>query len=209
MKRSFILLTTMACCVACNRPKQTEATAENDSTIIHTDTVVQESYIETAASVTIADSAANVDELITENGKSVYLSSHQFSFISDPYDFSLTTSTIEGLLGEKAETKSQDFEGGEDYGPYSYYTITFEDTEISFYDYSGKHFSNITTPLLPLRNGIKIGMKKPNFQTAMGFTDANASQATVYRLTDDYGEMDFFFRADTLYLIYARYEEGD
>ncbi|MES1182095.1 MAG: hypothetical protein ABUL44_04800, partial [Flavobacterium sp.] len=89
------------------------------------------------------------------------------------------------------------------------YTVTSGDTEISFYDFAGKHFSDINTPLLPLKYGIKVGMKKNDFLTAIGFDSVAVADANRYRLTDDYGEMQFYFRADSLYRIYAHYEEGD
>ncbi len=208
------LLSTLAigitCCIACNNSSKTEVTTDKDTTVVKTDTVALENDpIPVAATTAIYDSTRDDGELIEEKGETVYVSRKQYSFISDPYDFYLSASTIEGLLGEEAKTKVVEFEAGEDYSAYSYTTITFKDTEISFYDYAGKHFSTITTNLLPLKNGIKIGMKKDAFRSAMGFSDANASNATVYRLVDDYGQMDFSFQADSLYHICAHYEEGD
>jgi hypothetical protein len=134
---------------------------------------------------------------------------NQWSFISDPYDFSLDVATIKDLLGEGAVSTEENFEGGEDYGPYSYYTVKDGETEIKFYDYPGKHFSTITTPLLPLKNRIRIGMSKVAFLNAMNFASDSTSHANLFRLSDDYGSMEFRFRADTLNMIYAYWEEGD
>lgn len=209
MKAISILAIGFSCCMACSGSKN-ESAENNDTTTLETDTVLQENTSTVSIVTTTNDSALYVaGELQEEKGEFVYVSSNQYSFISDPYDFSLSAASIEELLGGEAETKVEEFEGGEDYSAYTYSTITFNDTKISFYDYPGKHFSTITTPLLPLKNGIKIGMKKDDFLQALGFLDSNAPKATVYRLEDDYGSIDFSFRADTLYLIYAYYEEGD
>jgi hypothetical protein len=209
--KSSILLVMAACLLACSGSKTTDATTVEDTISVNVDTVSHQNITMTDTTSTMLDDSIqnDDDEVIQEKGENVYLSQHQFSFISNPYDFSLDASTIENLLGEQAQTKTESFEGGEDYGPYTYTTITLGDNEISFYDYAGKHFSNITTPLLPLKNGIKIGMKKADFQTAMGFNGELTSTVNIFRLVDDYGNMDFSFRGDTLYLIYARYEEGD
>ncbi len=209
MKSISALAIGFSCCLACSGSKN-EVAEDSDTTILEADTTIQENSFMVSSDSTTYDSALYVPgEIIEEKGEFVYVVLNQYSFISDPYDFSLNTASIEDLLGEEAQTKVEEFEGGEDYSAYTYSTITFNDTEISFYDYPGKHFSNITTPLLPLKNGIKIGMKKEDFLQAMSFVDASATKAIVYRLVDDYGSMDFSFRADTLYLIYAHYEEGD
>jgi hypothetical protein len=207
--KPFLVAIGLTLCIACNERQKTEVTSDQDTTVVLDDTVVQEINPTPTASTTSMDSVADDSELLEEKGKFVYVSRNEFSYISDPYDFSLNSTAIEDLLGEEARTKVQEFEAGEDYSAYTYTTIIYRDTEISFYDYSGKHTANITTPQLPLKNGIVIGMKKVDFLNAMGYIGANASKAAVYRLLDDYGQMEFSFRADTLYNVYVHYEEGD
>jgi hypothetical protein len=192
--------------VACTPPDNKEAIT-NDSTVVGPDTI--------ATPVVAATSVVEEREIILDGGltikgeDTVIDVSNQWAFISDPYDFSLDVSTIKELLGEQAEFKEENFEGGEDYEPYSYYTVTYNESKISFYSYPGKHFSTINTPLLPLKNGIKIGMAKRDFLSAMNFTGDSISHVTLFRLFDDYGSMEFRFRADTLNVISAYYEEGD
>jgi hypothetical protein len=205
MKLALIFVMVFICCIACNGRKKVEVIADKDSAVIKTDTAVLKNQLLS----TTSSSAKDGGGLIEENGEIVYVSKNQYSFISAPYDFDLDASTIEGLLGKEAKTKVEEFEAGEDHSAYTYWTITFKDTEINFYDNPGKHFSNITTPLLPLKKGIKTGMKKDDFLNAMLFNDTNALKATVYKLVDDYGNVNFFFRSDVWYLIKVHYEEGD
>jgi len=211
MNHSSIIGLSLICCLGCAPPK-TESLNLTDSLVsIPLDTTSTSDKNQTAILPSNNEPAlqTEVGDIIIEKGERIYLSTNQFSFISYPYDFNLDAGTIEGLLGEGTETKVEEFEGGEDYGPYTYTSIEFGNTSISFYDYPGKHFSTITTSLLPLKNGIVIGMKKADFLEAMGFFDTDAPTVNSFRLTDDYGQMEFLFVADTLKNIYAHYEEGD
>ena len=148
-------------------------------------------------------------QLTNEEGHLVFMSGNQYSFIYSPYDFTLDSASVVTLLGENVVAKVEHVEGGEDYQPYSYFNISQGDTEISFYDYPGKHFCTVTTSRLPLKRGIVIGMKKESFLKAMEFASTNAKRADHYKLYDDYGYMDFKFQADTLAQFSAQYEEGD
>lgn len=218
MERISILAIALSCCIACDGSKN-EATGDKDTLVMETDTIVQQSYSKETTTSTTAE-------------KEIIYASDNYGFdVSDPYDFSLSAESIEKLLGKEAKTAVEEFEfiredfntdptteklveededkAEEDFDTYTYTTITYKDTEISFYDYPGKHSSHITTPLLPLQNGIKIGMKRENFLQAMKFDDENSLKATVYEFGDDYGYMKISFRADTLYLIEVDYEEGD
>lgn len=192
---------------ACSPSDNKEQTSTTDSASLIVDTVSTP-----AVSTSIATEKPEIilDGGLTIKGEDTIIDvPNQWAFISDPYDFSLDVSTIKELLGEGAESKEENFEGGEDYEPYSYYTVTHEKAEMSFYSYPGKHFSTITTPLLPLKNGIRIGMSKQAFLSAMNFVGDSTSNVTLFRLMDDYGSMEFRFRADTLNMIYANWEEGD
>jgi hypothetical protein len=198
----FVVATLAAACA----PDTKDQPIANDTTTVVADTITTP-VIPTA---TVAEEPVLLGGVTTIKGEDTIMEvSNQWSFISDPYDFSLDVATIQSLLGEEARSKEDNYEGGEDYGPYSYYTINYEDSEISFYSYPGKHFSTITTALLPLKRGIKIGMSKSDFLTAMNFAGESTNHVTLFRLFDDYGSMDFRFRADTLNLISASYEEGD
>lgn len=211
MKQVSIIAIGIMIFVACSQQKNPELASGPDTTIVNTstDSTIQETVPVSTTPTTTYDSASDGTELIQEKGELVYISKNEFSYVSNPYEFYLEAEVIEKLLGDEAETKAQEFEAGEDYSAYTYTTIKYRDTEISFYDYSGKHMATITTALLPLKNGVTIGMKKPDFISAMGYDGVNALKANMFRLLDDYGQMEFSFRADTLYHIYAHYEEGD
>ena len=125
----------------------------------------------------------------------------------NPYDFLLEVKAIKALLSSGVEVKQQDVD--DEYGPYTYTVIHYQDTELSFYDYEGSHKAKITTPKLSVLNGIKVGMKKEDFMKAMKYDAEKVGKATIFNLTDDYGNFEFLFRADTLYLIKGYYEEGN
>ncbi|HEY0769080.1 MAG TPA: hypothetical protein VGD31_02010 [Sphingobacteriaceae bacterium] len=193
-------------CAAC-APSANNDSPKNDSTVAVNDSV--------ATPVIEAATEEEVPEVVLEggltikDGDTIIYVPNQWAFISDPYDFSLDTYSVRELLGDEVTEKVEEFEGGEDYDPYSFYTLTYGDTKLQFYSYPGKHFSTITTPLLPLKNEIKIGMTRSDFLKAMNFKGDSLSYATLFTRSDDYGYMNFRFRADTLNLIYASWEEGD
>lgn len=207
MKPSTILALGLALCMACSSRNKT-GLIENDSTD-KTDSVVLEDQPVAPIPTAVIQEPPRKGQLVEEKGEMIFLSENEYAFISDPYDFSLSDSAIEGLLGEGAKTEVEEFEGGEDYDAYTYSTTTYGDTKISYYSYPGKHSASISTPLLPLKYGFKIGMSKNDFLTAMKYESADASKANVYRLTEDYGSINFSFQADTLYHIHVFYEEGD
>ena len=92
------------------------------------------------------------DGIVTiEKTDTIMSFANQWSFISDPYDFALDVSSVQQLLDDEAKVEQEDFEGGEEYNAYSYYTITYEGSKMNFYSYPGKHFSEITTSMLPLK----------------------------------------------------------
>jgi hypothetical protein len=193
---NILIVATLA--AACTPGSKDQAIA--DSTAVVADTIA--TPVIAAATIVEEPITMLAGELTIKGEDTIMDVSNQWSFISDPYDFSLDVATIQGLLGDEAKSKEENYEGGEDYDPYSYYTINYKDSEISFYSYPGKHFST-------MKRGIKIGMSKNEFLTAMNFAGDSASHVTLFRLFDDYGSMDFRFRADTLNLISASYEEGD
>lgn len=148
---------------------------------------------------------------LTENEqKEEYIVYDKEGFIYNPYDFPLEANVIEALLGNNVEINEKYVQSGEFDEGYVFTQITYGDTKLSFYDYEGKHRAKITTPKLPLKNGIRIGMSKQNFIKAMKFDGDKAQQANLFTLEDEgYGTMSFYFSKDILYLIDGYYEEGD
>lgn len=201
---SIILIVVVISCSS----QENKTQAVEDSTVSAIDSI-------TAPPVIVATTPPEQTSIVLDggltvkDGDTIMYVSNQWAFISDPYDFSLDPDVIKELLGEEAQSKEEQYEAGEDYEAFSYYTVTYKDTELSFYSYPGKHFSSITTPLLQLKNGIRIGMTKQDFLKAMNFTGDSVRYATLFNLSDDYGYMEFRFRADTLNFIYANWEEGD
>jgi hypothetical protein len=199
---SQLYLLTLLACLACNTSKK-EVVIKSDSTDVVKDSA--KAVVVTTEEQVVVRSG----ELKEEKGEFVYTIANDYSFVSSPYDFDLSATTIESMLGPEAKTSVEEFEGGEDYDAYSITTITFKDSKISFYSFAGKHFADIYTDLLPFRNGIKVGMTKQDFIKAMALEGEDALKATTYEMLDDYGSMKFSFRDDKLYNIYVSYEEGD
>jgi hypothetical protein len=208
--KSLLFCPVLFAVVCCTAPSKQEPLATYD-TLKTSDTVTS------IASVTIEYEEPVNDippTIVNERGELMLEIPNQYSFVSDPYDFPLDAQTVADLLGEGAEIKEEQTEAGEyedgtTYEAYSYYTIEGRHDKISFYSYPGKHFSTIKSALLPLKNDIKIGISKQDFITNMGFDGDSLMTVTLFRLSDDYGSMDFLFRADTLNTISAYYEEGD
>jgi hypothetical protein len=173
-----------------------------DSTVVSKDSVATESVLASEQPDSLFVPLPY--KLATE----VYEISNQGSYISDPFAFSLNVQELRNILGDSIEVTEQDFEGGEDYPAYSYSTVKWGDNELKFYDYSGKHYASVETPLLLFRNDVKIGMTRSSFIDNMQLP-ADATDVSEYVINDDYGQMSFHFRADTLYWIYVSYEEGD
>ena len=144
-----------------------------------------------------------------ESQKKTFEVEDKNGFIYYPYDFPLDEGVIKALLDNNVEIKKEFVAKSEYADAYTFITITRGDTELSFYDYEGKHQARITTAKLPLQNGIKIGMHKTDFLTEMKFTEESAKAVSTYSLWNEYGEFSFYFRKDTLYLINGYYEEGD
>ena len=131
MKPISILAIALSCSIACNVPRK-DATGGKDTIVMETDTIVKQKYSpSTKILATTYDSTGNVkSELQEEKSKIVYVSYNQYSFVSDPYDFSLHADSIEELLGEKAKTVVKEVEAGEHYSAYKYLTITFKETAV-------------------------------------------------------------------------------
>ena len=180
-------------CLACKNPKSGEIKSKSPE---QTDSTEQHEV------------GANIPKAVQTSGKSYVIASEVP--IYDPYDFALEIDAIKALLGKEIRIDidyfKDEYSGERD----ALIKVTYEDTEIKFYQLQeGKHYANITTPKLSVLNGIKIGMPKQEFLTAMQIDGPKASAANTFVYTDDYGTMDFFFEDGALSLIKIYYEEGD
>ena len=187
-------------CVLKNTPKNEQSTETED--------VISQEISDDTADVSAQKRIAE-NKTSEQESKVEYTTDDKDGFLYNPYDFPLEIEAIKALLGNEIEIKEEYFEGDEYSEGYTQITIIQGDTRISFYDYEGKHEAKITTPKLPLHNGIKIGLDRQDFINAMKFTDEKAKNANIFTLVDDYGAMTFSFRKDTLYLIEGYYAEGD
>ncbi|WP_190810373.1 hypothetical protein [Flagellimonas sp. S3867] len=153
---------------------------------------------------------AGLREATGDSIEVLYMAAHKYyDFLYHPYDFDLEISKLKKILGEEATVSIQMVEANEYDEEYSIHTVSYTETKLVFYDFEGKHSATITTPLLPLINGIKVGMTQEDFIKTIKLEEKEAPKTNVYSIFDDYGAMDFSFRADTLYLIKGYYEEGD
>ena len=118
-----------------------------------------------------------------EQDKIFYLDANKYyEFLYHPYDFELDVDEIKKILGEEVQVKIEKLEEDKYDDAYTFYTINYKDSELSFYDYEGKHSATITTPLLPMINGIRIGMTHKNFLKAIKFEEKEAPKANVYSI---------------------------
>jgi hypothetical protein len=178
--------------IGCTPVQKEEAIAQDSVATLPVDTL--------STPATAAEKVGN--EYIIQDG---------YSYIVDPFAFSLDSAAIKEILGEDAIITVVETPGGEDedgtYSAYSYYEVTSPDAKMSFYSYSGKHYADVTTSKIPFRNGVAVGMLKSDFITAMNLPK-EASKANTFTINDDYGSMSFDFDEEKLSRIYVNYEEG-
>jgi hypothetical protein len=201
MKSLSLLIIASLICSNCSGPKS-EASA-TDSTEVSSDSISlpsEDSDVNSAPENTLTSD---------EEAEVIYEITTQPGFISDPFDFELSAETLKNILGPETQVMEEEFEGGEDYSAYTYVTVSCKDNELKFYSYSGKHFADINTSRLALKKGIRIGITKTSFLDKMELNGDDASYANTFKIYDNYGEMEFRFKADTLSHIYVSYEEGD
>jgi hypothetical protein len=210
--KSFLLPAAALMISAACSTSQTETTA-NDSTALQLDTT--ELQFQNNDDTTDAPAPESVDGSLQgsldENG--AYVIEGTYGYVSDPFGFSLDVESLQEILGEKMFVKRTDTEGGEDedgqrYEGYTYYEVSYGETELSFYSYTGKHHASIVTPLLVMKNDIRIGTRRADFLENMSINDSSALGAKSFLLNDDYGSLRFTFEADTVSLIRVFYEEG-
>lgn len=127
--------------------------------------------------------------------------------LPDIFDFSICNdqTELEERLGRNARFEVREFEGGDDYDAYSLCSFKFEDSEGEEYSYGGMHRAIIQSPLLPLKNGIQIGMSKSDFLKKFGMEDREENE---FEMKDDYGSAGFTFLDGILVLVTFHYEYG-
>jgi hypothetical protein len=128
--------------------------------------------------------------------------------IPDIFAFSVNSEkeNLANLLGKTAKYKEEKFPGGEDFEPYTVSYLTFGETELMEYSYGGMHSAYIDTPLLSLKEDIKVGMEKDEFLQKFKLPSLNEN---VFVIRDEYGSVTFNFFNGTLKGISFYYEYGD
>jgi hypothetical protein len=159
--------------------------------------------------LTSPDTSLIAEDLFSEEGETVLEISSKKISVSNPYDFKLNPEEIKSRLGSDAVIEAEEIPSTEDYPGYTMYTIRGGNSQIKFGNNVGMHFAEIRTGMLPLKDGIGIGMSKSLFMERMSIESAEAPKASVYKLYDDYGYMNFYFKGDTLSLIRISYNEHD
>jgi len=145
------------------------------------------------------DSTSVVDDLGEE-----YVIEDGISYLTDPFDFSLDSASVQKLLGTAASfsvTKTpadedQEIEAG------SLYEVTAPGVKLTFATNSSKYHAEISTAKVPFKNGIVVGMSKNDFIKAMDLP-ADASKANAFGIYGDHGSMSFEFQKEKLSHIYV------
>lgn len=171
--------------------KPTESTANQYTTVI---AEPQTKVIEVSGKHSILDSI-------------VYLEWPTLLTLPDIFEFSVCNDqySLAETLGKEALFRNEDFPGGEDYNAYTVCYLTFRNSELMEYSYGGMHNAFIDTPLLPLREGIEVGMTKAEFSEKFKLP---ALDQNVFSIYDDYGSVKFRFGNDTLRVVAFYYEYG-
>lgn len=212
MLKSPLLAAAFVVVIASCSTQNTETASSADSTAAPQDTVFLSAAPTDGRVDETGDSPDQSDSTdVVEGGE--FILTNQYSYISSPFGFSLDSASLVEILGEGVEITSVYTEGGEyeeggSYPGYTYYEATFENNEVKFFDYSGKHWATIYTPLLPLKNDIKVGDTKESFIEKMEITNPNAIKADTFTINDDYGWMSFYFTDGVLTSVSVSYEEG-
>jgi len=209
MLKSLAAFVVTLCVAACSTPKA-ETGSSADSLVATADSTDSElQYVDDAP-----PDEATPDGSDTPNGGDgeYRIENQNAGLIIDPFRFTLDSATVMEMLGEEATITSIHTEGGVDaegetYRSYAYYEVTFGSSNLRFFDYSGKHFANIYTPLIPVGDSIVVGISKELFIEKMDLEE-NAMASDVFTIVDDYGSMSFTFREGKLFYIYLYYEEG-
>ncbi len=197
VRYTLVLFILFMSCMPKKNSQNQEKTTSND-TVVHKAKTISNN-IEEPKTITETNTG-------TEEQPDLEYSIEDKGWLYDPFDFPLEIEAIKSLLGEEVEIKEEYVD--DEHGAYTYTTVTYQDTEISFYDFGG-YETKITTPKLSVMDGIKIGMKKTDFIEAMKFDPKKTATANIFSLTDIYGNMEFRFQSDTLYRISGYYQEGD
>jgi hypothetical protein len=198
-QRAIILGLILSACTG--TPKQEQ--------VANVDTVAQQIEQPTISTVETAEVKAPiisgeylVEDTIVVIGMPTLLS------IPDIFAFSVNSEkeNFVNLLGKTAKYREENFPGGEDFEPYTVSYLTFGETELMEYSYGGMHSAYIDTPLLSLKEGIKVGMTKDEFLQKFKLP---ALSENIFVIRDEYGSVTFNFLKGTLKSISFYYEYGD
>jgi hypothetical protein len=128
--------------------------------------------------------------------------------VRDPYAFKLDAGEIKAKLGAGTISETEEIDAIDQSPAYTFSTIAKDNSKIRFSSL-GNHEAEIGTSLLPLKNDSKVGMLKSSFIQKMAGENVNAQKASLFKLYDDFGYINFYFKADTLNNIVVFYEQGN
>jgi hypothetical protein len=207
MLTTLMVVLIIAC--ACSSPKSESVV---DSTGVAADAVAPDTVaLEASASALPIEADAEVGSGGLNSDGEYVITSEQ-SYIYAPFAFLLDSAAIMEILGEDATIEANYTPSAEDdegrYEAYTFYRVKYGETSMSFYSYSGKHFADIKTPLLPMKYEIVVGMEKGVFLEKMSLSGEEAENADVFTINDDYGSMSFYFSEGKMTRVYVSYEEG-
>lgn len=198
-QRVVVLVLILSACTG--TPKQEQ--------VVNVDTVVQKVEQQTISTIEIQEVKAPIvsGEYLVEDTL-VIIGMPTLLSIPDIFAFSVNSEkeNLINLLGNTAKYKEEKFPGGEDFEPYTVSYLTFGETELMEYSYGGMHSAYIDTPLLSLKEGIKVGMTKDEFLQKFKLPSLNQN---IFVIRDEYGSVTFDFLKGTLKGISFYYEYGD
>jgi len=114
MKLPIILSIGLVFFIACSKQKEKET--GNDTTVVINntitvtkDTILVETQAPVATPAPVILEMEHTNSIKVEKGDTIYTSTGQDIFVSDPYDFYLDANSIEELVGEKVKTEEKKF----------------------------------------------------------------------------------------------------
>lgn len=167
VRYTLVLFILFISCMPNKNSQNQEKTTSNDTVVHKVKTIsnnIEEPKTTTDPTNTGTEEQSDLEYSIEDKG-----------WLYNPFDFPLEAETIKFLLGEEVEIKEEYVD--DENGAYTYTTVTYQDTKISFYGFGG-YETQITTPKLSVLDGIKIGMKKTDFIEAMKFDPKKPQRRT-------------------------------
>jgi hypothetical protein len=198
------LVATLLISLACSTPKSDD----HQNSDGNSDTTQPAEASSPRTTLGQPDTVRLADELFMQEGDTALeISTKKFS-VGDPFAFKLNAADIKARLGAGTISETEDIDAIDQSPSYTISTITKGKSMIRFSSI-GNHEAEISTSLLPLKNEIKVGMSKSSFIQRMAPENIDARKASLFKLYDDYGYINFYFKADTLNNIVIFYEQGD